>query len=228
MPNQRARYDIRGDNGITNKLYDKYYVFIIAPKDYLFTNNEAKKYENQISYEELQELFKDDNYAASLLAQAIEEKKSGYVVIENEDVTEFWKHYYDYIEQNYPKLNINKVSGPRGASASWPTFNTPIQKYKIRHKADRGYVDLEFPKIADKYFGFYEIVKEKLADDMTVHVTGKLISIRLIVPEIDFKQDFLNYVNEMKISIDSVVKLQDLLFELDHSRIEKMYDVIAV
>lgn len=32
MPNQRARYDIRGDNGITNKLYDKYYVFIIAPK----------------------------------------------------------------------------------------------------------------------------------------------------------------------------------------------------
>ena len=63
---------------------------------------------------------------------------------------------------------------------------------------------------------------------MTVHVTGKSISIRLIVPEIDFKQDFLNYVNEMKISIDSVVNLQDLLFELDHSRIENLYDVIAV
>lgn len=224
MPNQRARYDIRGNNGITNKLYDKYYVFIIAPKAYLSTNNEAKKYENQISYEELQELFNDDNYSISLLAQAIEEKKKGYVVIENENVTEFWKHYYDYVEKNYPKLNINKVTGPRGSSASWPTFNTPIQKYKIRHKSDRGYVDLEFPKIADKYFDFYEIVKEYLSDDMTVHITGKSISVRLIVPKIDFKQDFLNYGNEMKISIDSVARLQALLFKLDHGRIDKLYE----
>ena len=33
MPNQRARYDIRDNNGIQNKLYDKFYVFIVTPED---------------------------------------------------------------------------------------------------------------------------------------------------------------------------------------------------
>ena len=60
MPNQRNRYDIRGNKGIKNKEYDRYFVFIIAPQDYLDTNLESKKYENRISYEELKELFKDD------------------------------------------------------------------------------------------------------------------------------------------------------------------------
>lgn len=224
MPNQRGRYDIRGNKGIENGLYDKFYVFIIAPKDYLETNNEAQKYENQISYEELIELFNDDIYAKSLLEQAIEEKKKGYIVIENENVTKFWDNYYKFIDENYKMLNINKVDTPRGANASWPIFNTPIKQYKIRHKSDRGYMDLEFPKLADKYYDFFDIVKNDLDEDMTVHITGKSVSIRLIVPIMDFKQEFTNYIAEMKISMDSVVRLQKLLSTLELKTIANLLE----
>lgn len=48
MPNQRERYNIRGQRGIDNKLYDEFYVFMIAPLDYLKNNSEAHLYENQI------------------------------------------------------------------------------------------------------------------------------------------------------------------------------------
>lgn len=224
MPNQRARYNIRGNKGIENGYYDRYYVFIIAPKDYLSTNDEAQKYENQISYEELANLLDYDVYAKSLLEQAIEEKKKGYIVIENENVTRFWEHYYEYIDENYPMLNINKVSGPRGADASWPIFNTPIKKYKIRHKSDRGYMDLEFPKLAEHYYDFLDIVKNNLDNDMTVHITSKSISIRLLVPIVDFKQEFTNYMSEMKQCMDSVVRLQNLLTKLNLKDINNLYE----
>ena len=40
MPNQRGRYDIRGNKGINNKEYEEYFVFIIAPKEYLDSNED--------------------------------------------------------------------------------------------------------------------------------------------------------------------------------------------
>lgn len=42
MPRQKERYDKRGNKGISKGLYDKYYLFIIAPKDYLDTNLKEK------------------------------------------------------------------------------------------------------------------------------------------------------------------------------------------
>lgn len=222
MPNQKSRYDTRGNKGINNKLYNKFYTFIIAPKDYLENNSEAKKYENQISYEELIDLLNEDIYAKSLLEQALEEKKKGYSVIEDKNVTKFWKDYYNYVDENYSLLDINKIDTPRGANANWPTFNTPIKQYKIRHKSDRGYVDLEFPGFADKYFEFLDIVKKDLDNDMTVHVTSKSVSIRLIVPKLDFQRDFNNYIVEMKICMDSVVRLQKLLSVLNLKEIVQL------
>lgn len=222
MPNQRTRYDMRGNSGVQNKVYSNFYVFIIAPKDYLITNIEAQKYENKVSYEDLIELLNYDIYAKSLLEQAIEEKKKGYIIIENENVTRFWENYYKYIEDNYLMLNINRVNGPRGSAACWPIFNTQIKEIKIRHKSDRGYMDLEFPKMAEKYFDFYDLVKKVLDADMTVHKTGKSVSIRLLVPKLDFKQEFINYISEMKISMDSVIRLQNLLKKLDLKEINKL------
>ena len=221
MPNQRDRYNLRGESGVKNNIYDRFFVFMIAPKDYLDSNLEAKKYENQITYEELIDMLGDDIYAKALLEKALEEKKKGYIIIENESVTKFWADYYKYIDDNYSMLNVNKVDGPRGASAVWPTFNTPFKQYKIRHKSDRGNMDLEFPKLADKYFDFMNQVKDILDSDMSVQVTGKSLSIRLKVPIIDFKQNFNDYCNEMKISMDAVVRLQNLLSKIDLNKLPK-------
>lgn len=157
-----------------------------------------------------------------MLEQAIEEKKKGYIIIENENVTKFWDNYYKYIEDNYSMLNINKVNGPRVTNANWPIFNTQIKQIKIRHKSDRGYMNLKFHKMVEKYFDFYDLVKNSLEGDMTVHKTGKSVSVRLLVPKMDFKNEFTNYISEMKISMDSVVRLQNLLKKLDLKEINNL------
>ncbi len=71
MELQPERYIDRGNKGKENNLYDDFAVVLIAPKKYLDTNNSAKKYEYKISYEELKDIMKKDEYAVALLDEAI-------------------------------------------------------------------------------------------------------------------------------------------------------------
>ena len=58
MPNQHERYLKRGAVGIENSEYDDFYVFIVCPKKYRESNEEAAKYEYFVSYEECRDFFK--------------------------------------------------------------------------------------------------------------------------------------------------------------------------
>lgn len=225
MQEQRKRYDIRGNKGIRDGKYDEFYVFIIAPKDYLIANNEAQKYENQISYEEMiQFIDNSDEYGIALLKNALEEKKRGYVVQEDINVTKFWEKYYDFIDNNYKELSIKKYSGARGANAWWPGFYTPVKYIMITHKSDRGYIDLTFPGVAECYNEVSDILEGKLDKDMFIVRTGKSISIRIKVPIVKFNDEFANYINEIKICLDSVVRLQNLLPTIEYKEVLKLRD----
>ena len=46
---------------------------------------------------------------------------------------------------------------------------------------------------------------------MFIEKAGKSLVVRIKTPIIDFKQTFNNYLNEMKISLDAVTKLLNLL-----------------
>lgn len=223
MPNQRERYNIRGQRGIKNKLYDEFYVFMIAPVDYLKTNSEAQLYENQISYEELKNVMKDDIYAVTLIEKAIEEKKNGYIVQEHSGVTQFWEKYYEYIRNNYPTIKINEVHGPRGESAMWPEFSTYYPNVKIIQKSDRGYLDLTFSKMGNYITIFNKYVLNYLNNNMTIEKTGKSMAIRMIFPKIDFRNDFDNYSKELKECLDKALVLYNLLNKID---VNAMYNEI--
>lgn len=223
MPNQRERYNIRGQRGIDNKLYDEFYVFMIAPLDYLKSNSEAQLYENQISYEELKEAMKDDIYAVTLIEKAIEEKKNGYIVQEHSGVTQFWEKYYEYIRNNYPTIKINEVHGPRGESAMWPEFSTYYPNVKIIQKSDRGYLDLTFSKMSNYITIFNKYVLDHLDNNMTIEKTGKSMAIRMVFPKIDFRNDFDNYSNELKDCLDKALILYSLLNKID---VNAMYNEI--
>ena len=59
MPEQAARYMLRGQKGVDLDDYDKYYVFIVAPKKYLSQNTEAQKYPNRIEYQRILSYFEE-------------------------------------------------------------------------------------------------------------------------------------------------------------------------
>jgi hypothetical protein len=222
MPFQRDRYEIRGNKGIESKKYDDFIILIVAPQSYLESNDEAKKYDNKISYEELIEMMRDDFYAVSLLSQAIEEKKKGYVIVEDKAITEFWSHYYKFVKENYPRLFINEASGPRGGRANWPHFITPIKNVYIIHKSDRGYLDMTFNGMGEYYSHFMSFVKDKLDYDMSVHKTNKSMAIRLMVPIIDFKKDFEFYNEDMKMILNAALRLLDVLEKID---VKELYNI---
>jgi len=216
MPNQSKRYEIRGNKGIKDGKYEEFFVFIIAPSEYLNSNEESKKYPNRISYEEIIEYLKnEDEYAKTLLEKAIEEKKAGYIIIENENVTKFWEMYYSFIREYYPTLDINEVRGPRGSKANWPTFKTNYKNIKVFHKSDRGCMDLTFGRMGENPSRFINLVKSKLQEGMTIERTGKSMAIRLRVPCIDFKMNFNDQTNKMKICMDATVKLVEFLQDID-------------
>lgn len=223
MPNQRKRYDIRGQKGIEKNQYDEFYVFMIAPYDYLNNNTEAKLYENQISYEELKELMSNDLYAIALIDKAIEEKKNGYVIVENPSVTLFWEQYYALIRQSYPGVKINEVHGPRGNNACWPELTTYYPNVKIIQKSDRGFLDLTFSKMGSFPNVFHNHLDNITESDMRIEKTNKSMVVRIDIPIIDFRGSFDNQIEQVRISLDNSLRLYKLLNSID---VDGMYKKI--
>ena len=222
MPKQYERYILRAEKQKHEGLFDNYYIFIIAPKSYIDSNTEAKKYDNKISYEEILDYISGDVYGESLIKKAIEEKKKGYEIVENKAVTLFWEKYYEMVENRFSDLKLNRIEGPRGSDANWPIFSTQIKKVKILHKADRGYVDLTFRRVSQYYYEVYDIVKNVLKENMTLQQTGRSLAIRIIVPKIDFEKDFEEQEEKVIQCLEVVRKLQEFMRKIDYRGILRL------
>ncbi len=113
MPEQPARYVLRGNKGVADGEYDSYHVFIVAPREYLNKNEKAKEYPNSVSYEEIKMYFErlNDSRSGFKLTQinlAIEKQKNGYQIVKNASVTDFWNKYVDYKNTYFPNLKISE------------------------------------------------------------------------------------------------------------------------
>ena len=215
MPMQPERYTIRGKNGIEKKLYNEFYVFIIAPLDYLETNLESKKYKYRISYEDLKEIMSKDLYAVTLIDKALEEKKSGYIINENPFVTSFWNNYYDFIKDNYPTIRINKIRGPRGNTARWPVFTTDYKSVVMYQKSNQGNLDLTFYKVGLYPNVFYKYVEKYLDKDMIITKTVNSMVVRINIPIIDFNSSFDEQIEDIKFSLDNALRFYELLKKIN-------------
>ena len=211
MEEQADRYNKRGDKLKENKLIDDYFVFIIAPQKYLDENEEAKNYKNNISYEEILTNTKDD-YSKSLLEKALDESKTGYIVDENQAVTNFWNYLYDYIEEKYNglfKININR--GPKGSRSFWPTFYTKYKSIKIIYKSNQGNVDIEFPKAASKISELTKAFINKGISNNEIDITRNSVVIRKKVDIVDFSEDFILNKERVDKALKTIIQLESLL-----------------
>ena len=223
MPKQYERYILRAEKQKHEGLFDNYYIFIIAPKSYIDSNTEAKKYDNKISYEEILDYISGDVYGESLIKEAIEVKKKGYGVIENKVVTLFWQKYYEMVENRFSDLKLNINGGARGSKACWPVFFTPIPNIHIIHKSNKGFLDLTFRMVSQYKFQVYDIVKNVLKENMTFQQTGKSLAIRIDVPKIDFKKDFEEQEENVIKCLEEVKKMQEFMMKkIDYMEILRL------
>ena len=127
MKDQHARYLKRGEKGIENGDYKDYRVFIFCPRKYREGNNEAKKYEHVLTYEECKAYFdsKDDvlsKFRSQLIAQGIDKAKSSSVTVDP-DANAFFRQYSQYQKEYYPMLMLTTKEDSNGW---WSHYSTDM------------------------------------------------------------------------------------------------------
>lgn len=216
MPKQAERYFLRGQKAVERGDYEEFYVFIIAPEDYLERNAEAvKKYPHHISYEDIQ-MDSKDVFEKAMIDYAISDANIVRLP-RSKVVTQFWDKLYDYLDEHYS--GVFNVHGHRGLERSgiagqWISMSC-AKPYSIQIKSDRGYVDLEISGYAEKFSQFSNDNKD-LIDGMRLYVRAatKSLAIRKYVEKIDFTQSFDSQKSALSIALDSAKELQELIPKL--------------
>lgn len=233
MPEQPSRYILRGDKGVSNGEYDYYYIFIVAPKQYLENNEKAQEYPNYVSYEEIKEYFErlNDSRSAFKLSQidlAINKQKNGYQIIKNTAVTDFWQKYVEYSKKYFPNLDLAIHSDIKPANGVWPHFRLNKVGTFIYHKSNMGYVDLTYNRQADKIDSISKflvsIVGNYYEEGFKVVKTGKSCAIRIEVPIIAFSKPFEEQKNYVSEALSAVDKLHNLSIRLEVAGIYNLFE----
>lgn len=212
MSNQYQRYLVRGNKGKENGLYDGYAVFITAPQLYLDTNDEAKKYPNSVSYEQLLSFFEDEGleFEREAIRKAIEKKESGYTVFEVPSITEFWERLNFYILENGFRCKMYYTVRPKGNRARWVQFHSPLKGTTIYFKSEKGFVDLEFTGGLKDSVQVKSCVNPYKDENMHWVSTGKSLSLRIAVNPIDFQTSFDENTDHVHVMLSAVERLTTL------------------
>lgn len=215
MPEQAARYKIRGDKAMSRGDYHDYCVFIIAPKDYIKSNAEAKNYPGKITYESIQEKLKDE-FEKAVMQQALSD--SNIVRLPRDaKVTAFWDQLYDFLNKEYPEafqVHGHKGLERSGIAGQWISISC-AKPYSIQIKSDRGYVDLEIGGYADRFSQFSEKNKELIdRKQLYIRAASKSLAIRKYIDAIDFTEPFDSQEAALRKAFDAAKELQDLIPKL--------------
>ena len=234
MPEQPLRYTLRGNKGITCNEYDSFYVFIVAPKNYLDNNEKAKEYPYKVSYEEIQEYFENildarKSFKLSQINLAIEKQKKGYQIIKNSLVTDFWNKYIEYQKEHYPELKLIINSNIKPTSGVWTQYRTDNSNICICYKSNKGNVDLTFNGKTQEIEYVKTLLSSLIGDyyeqGLSVVKTGKSCAIRLRVPIVDFSKPFENQLESIIKSFNAVNMLNKLFYKLDIAGICRIYEL---
>ena len=229
---QSKRYELRAKKGIENGKYDVYHIFLVCPEDYWKDHAEDKnaQYKYNVFYESMRDLYVGgdtvrDIYKYQVIQTAIEAKKKGYQVIENEAVTQFWKDLRKFCSQNGVTMLGDDTA--KGSDACWPEFQTALKNVKIVYKSNKGYVDLQFGGYGDRIGDLREILIQKLDKsfeekldrrELRLDRAEKSAVVRLSKPEwnISFKTPFSKVENHIKGVLDAVNNLAKYAEQLNY------------
>lgn len=224
MKDQYKRYTKRGEKGIRDGEYKKYYIFIFCPEKYHKSNKEAVKYDHYLSYEAFREHFvKKDDIISQIRYQKLEQaltkaKKPSNVTI-NETVNAFFKKYNQYQKDHYPSLDLRTKESSNGY---WAHYGTRFGKVYLFHKIQEGFVDLTFPNSADK-FSLMQTIAAKLRDlgmdAVYAEQTGKALALRIRVPKLNMQIPFEQAAESNIIKcFEAVQQLSDLANVFEDAR----------
>ena len=194
QPDQHDRYVKRGSKAVRNGLYVAYKVFIVCPQKYYDADDEAKKYEHFVSYEECAEHFRKSTDSMSNIRyqevmQAISKAKRPPQVTINEDANSFFRKYREYQREHFPQLEMRTKETANGY---WVDYRTrfPYQQAYLLHKLADGEVDITFNRgkgRASVLDAICDWFNKNGFTEISAPVTGKSVALRMNVPKLLYK-----------------------------------------
>jgi len=190
---QAERYRQRGQDGVRTGRWDEFRTCIMAPAAYLTSRTSESGYDAKLSYESIQNALRALNpdskrreYKAMILQSAIEKQRRGRTPRVHEQVTRFWRDYWEYATREFPELGM-KEPGAKPKYSHFIFYAPPLlpKRRRIVHKLIYGHVDLTLAKEDPDQAELEAALNHLLTDGLSVVRTGKSISIRARVPVVD-------------------------------------------
>ncbi len=211
QPAQYERYLMRAN--LLKSDTTEAYVILTAPESYI---KQKSDFEYHLSYEQIilwyGEKDFDKNrfiYKQELLHLAVEQERRGYQIVRDEQVTQFWKQYYLYLEEHLPEL---KMSAPKAkpSQSSFAYFHPKWlpENTRLIHKMNKGYLDFELSGQANSYNEIITKYGHHLSDDMGIVVTNKSLVIRTETKPIDFEKPFEEQIEILQEVIQNTLILK--------------------
>ena len=215
MPNQYGRYVARGNDGVGKGEYKDFAVFITAPQKYLNTNFEAQKYPNYISYETMLTFFENNGlvFEYEAIKAAVEKKESGYTVVPDDAVTDFWNKLYERSKELDVKMKEPKRE--KGSSSLWVYFHTPLRGTMLIFKSDQGTVELEFTGKINEIKRLKDDLKNLKETEMHWKSAGKSLSLYMNVEKTDFRKPFEQHKDDVDTALSKVKQLFEFAMYLN-------------
>ena len=215
MQRQYDRYVERGELGKQNEEYIDYRIFIFCPQKYYESNEEAKKYDHLLTYEECKDFFdsKGDSlslYRSTLIEQALKKAKRVSQRPVDKTANDFLRKYIEYKDEYYPNLDLSTKEDKNGR---WTDYRTELGYVYILHKIEEGYVDLIFPKTADKVVQIKTItewIRKHVNPDAKIKKAKQSTMIRVSVPKLLIEESFENVdKNKLRQCFDVIQEFAD-------------------
>ncbi len=196
QPEQAERYKQRGETYIQHDDIQQYKTILVAPQAYF--PNELKGFDARVNYEVLCEWFEHHSllgertrYKLSLLQSAIEKGTTGYQMIADAPVTNFWTAYWTLLQEIAPELDMEEPGNkPAGSTFIYfRGFDLP-KGVSLCHKLTHGYIDVQFARMGERVSELKTQYSPYLTDKMKMTQAGKSAVIRLHVPQLSIAETF--------------------------------------
>ncbi|MGC9328528.1 MAG: hypothetical protein ACP5I1_12905, partial [Candidatus Hinthialibacter sp.] len=130
-------------------------------------------------------------YKKYMLAAAIEKATYGYQMIEDEEVTNFWKQYQKLTTRLAPELHMPPPKGkPSHSSFIYFRGIKFPEGLSLVHKVDKGKVDLQFAGMGKQLHELETQYQHRLEPGMTIAKASKSGAVRIKVPIIRMTDKF--------------------------------------
>ncbi len=215
---QAKRYIERAKFYIEEKKYNKSFVLLIAPLQYL---QNVVAFTDTLSYEEIKRFLLEDSelpmarkqYKSQIIDYAIEKKRRGYSPVPDSQVTEFQHKYYEFSNDLFPKLNMRKPND-QVPSGSGHIYFSPegIQNnislvHKFKDKEEFDYIDIQFDGQIDSMNQFINEYEEKIDQDISVEKANKSFVVR---KRIDKMSRFIPFEDQKNKLSTALIELNNL------------------